>query len=99
MKFQTLVVLASSVFLLGTACAMKPLAKEADRAPIPAGPLMADSIRFQYAIYYLPTPSKDPLVELKPLLAETKNAPTLVDELPETPWNPVISVTSLEEVQ
>jgi hypothetical protein len=39
----------------------------------PAGSPMSESIRFQYAVYFLPTPKKDPMKVLSKLLA-TKGA-------------------------
>ncbi len=66
---------------------------------VPAGPLMNDHIHFQYAIYYLPTPSGDPKKILSQLLSEEPAGPTLVAEIPETPGTPVVSVTTTEKVQ
>ncbi len=47
------------VSLISTLCACS---KEPEGETIPAGSLMADSIRFQFAIYYLPRPSRDPMI-------------------------------------
>ena len=52
----------------------KPQAKaEAPPTPehlIPTGDLQDDHISFQFAIYYIPQPKKDPFVELDVSLAE-----------------------------
>jgi uncharacterized protein YegJ (DUF2314 family) len=52
---------------------------------IPAGLLMAKSIHFQYAIYYLPVPLKDPSAALDQLLAKSYKTHKRVKELEETP--------------
>src|SRR5262245_26426670 len=53
-----------------TSCSPKKTSPKASGPPIPAGPLMRDDIAFQFAIYYLPVPTKDPIVTLDALLAQ-----------------------------
>ena len=59
---------------------------------VPAGPLMTETIHFQYAVYYLPSPSDDPQKILRQLLAEEKNGPAIVEKIPETINSPIIGV-------
>src|SRR6267142_1721231 len=66
---------------------------------IPAGPLMSDSISFQYAIYYLPVPTNDPLHVLGQVLAGEEGAPTLVNESQKRPDSPVVHAYPLEQVE
>jgi uncharacterized protein YegJ (DUF2314 family) len=100
MPFHRLLVISLPLLLAFSAgCSKPPAALAPTRKPIPAGPLMEDSMLFHYAIYYLPRPSKEPVAELKRLLAEMENAPTLVDAMPETPGESVIAVDMLEDVQ
>ncbi len=68
--------------------------------PVPAGALMDDAIHFQYAVYYLPSPSGDPLAVLRQLLSKEKGGPGLVDELPKKPpTEPIVAVRTTENVQ
>lgn len=45
-----------------------PPAPKSSNAPIAAGPLMDEHISFEFAVYYLPRPTQDPLAELDLLL-------------------------------
>ena len=58
-----------TAFLLLFLTWVSPLSAK-DTPAIPAGSPMADIIYFQYALYYLPTPKKDPLNILKQQLAK-----------------------------
>lgn len=99
--------LASVLFVLAlmtqiVSCSQQPQDAEAERATqneIPAGSLTTESVHFQYAIYYLPSSNSDPLIVLRQLLAETKDAPALVNDIPEMPNQPVVSAYSLEDVR
>src|SRR5690349_21701583 len=64
---------------------------------IPAGPLMNEFISFQYAVYYLPLPTNDPLHELGQVLAGQEGAPTLVNESQKRPDRPVVHAYPLED--
>jgi len=98
-----LLVLASPVVLtLLLACTERPLAHEPHEQKqelIPAGELMDDSIRFQYAIYYLPSPSEDPRVALPRLLSKEEVELTLVNKVQEVPSKPVVCCHICDEVQ
>jgi len=60
---------------------------------------MSDSISFQYAIYYLPVPTNDPLHVLGQVLAGEEGAPTLVNESQKRPDSPVVHAYPLEQVE
>lgn len=61
-------------------CSKRPL-PESLRADL----RMADSIHFQFAVYYLPRPSGDPLAALRQVLVRQHNQFTLVAQMPEVP--------------
>lgn len=92
---------AALILTICTSCSEKRNGDPAKpkQEAIPAGALMDQSIRFQYAIYYLPSPLADPLVALQELLSKEKSPPTLVNELPDKPGKPVIYGHSVTEVQ
>jgi len=98
---RTSALIATMILIVCAACTERVgrQAGRPDRDAIQKGTLMDASIRFQYAIYYLPLPTSDPLVALKDLLTREENSPELVDELPEAPAKPVITAQSLTEVQ
>lgn len=54
---------------------------------------------FQFAIYYLPTPTSDPTTEWRRLLVFAERMPRLVNEKEETPVDSVISVKLNSGVQ
>ena len=92
---------AALVLTICTSCSEKRNGDPAEpkQEAIPAGVLMDQSIRFRYAIYYLPSPPADPLVALQELLSKEKRPPALVNELPDKPGKPVIYGRSVTEVQ
>ena len=51
----------------------------------PAGPPMAESMQFQYAIYMLPVPARDPLTVLQQILSKEFKELKLVAEIPKQP--------------
>lgn len=59
---------------------------------IPAGELMDTTAQFQFAIYYLPTPTQDPVQVLARQLAATPRGLRLVKVLPESPAEGVLAV-------
>jgi len=65
----------------------------------PAGYEMADSIRFQYAIYFLPKHTTDPAAVLKELLVQKYAKLKLVKELPSTPHEMLVGAYMEEKVQ
>jgi uncharacterized protein YegJ (DUF2314 family) len=97
------VVLVLFVALMFSAsCSEKPENNKSggkEQKLIPAGPLMNESIRFQYAIYYLPAPTNDPLLVLGQVLAGEEGAPMLVNESQKRPDRPVVHAYPLEEVE
>jgi uncharacterized protein YegJ (DUF2314 family) len=88
--------------MFGVSCSKKPKNHEpggTNQKLIPAGPLMTEFISFQYAIYYLPVATNDPLHELSQLLAEEEGAPTLVNESQKRPDRPVVHAYPIENVE
>ena len=56
-------------------------AKASNMIPIRAGELMDDQIMFEFAIYYLPTPAKEPLAELDSVLKSNFKGFQKVDKI------------------
>jgi uncharacterized protein YegJ (DUF2314 family) len=81
-RVTALLVAASVVCVALCSCSRGP-----DKGLVPAGSLMADSIRFQYAVYLLPVPphSVDPAAALREALVDSSNELKLVDEIPRDP--------------
>ena len=79
-RISAVIIIVVLALILCLSCTKKP--KE---DAIQTGPLNSQSIHFQYAIYYLPIPSKNPSVELLRLLTNEKNKLRLVDEMEEIP--------------
>ena len=59
---------------------------------------MADHMFFEFAIYYLPEPQSDPLVELKSLLTQQFKELRMVNELDLKPNAPVVAARRNDEV-
>jgi hypothetical protein len=66
---------------------------------IAPGSPMADSMQFEYAVYILPTSSKEPLPVLRQLLAKKYPGLKLVDELPKQPRETVVHARGEKDVQ
>src|SRR5271157_3316986 len=66
---------------------------------VPAGPLMAPSVRFQFAVYYLPTPSGDPLSALERALAAKPPRFKRVDAIEASPRDPVVCACLRRDVR
>jgi uncharacterized protein YegJ (DUF2314 family) len=100
---------ASPVFLVllvvltfGLSCSEKPKDQKpggSNQKVISAGPLMNDSISFQFAVYFLPVPTNDPLQVLAEVLAGEEEAPTLVNKSEEGADMPVAHAYQLEGVE
>lgn len=75
-----------------TSAASKPKA-------IPAGSPMADSIQYQFAVYFLPQSVKDPLAILKQQLGSQQSRFKLVDQLPDVATVPVLQAIVETDVQ
>lgn len=73
--------------------------ERAKQDTLPAGPPMAKSIQFQFAIYYLPRPPKDPSAALVQLLAKKHSNLKLVEEIPEVPSELLVCAHVQDEVQ
>lgn len=83
---HTLLMIATTFLLVSLAGCGKKLERES----YPAGPLMADSIHFQFAVYYLPRPTKDPMTVLKHLLAREHLRLKIVPEMQDAPDEPIV---------
>lgn len=80
----------------------QPGNKSADQSlgePIPAGPLMAEQIRFQFAIYYLPTPTNDPKAELAAILSARPGSFVQVDKIEGNEQDPTLSCSTETDPQ
>ena len=63
-----------------------------------AGSPMANEIVFQYAVYFLPTPSNDPMAVLQATLRAKPTYPRLVGEAPRNFAKPVMTAQLLKDV-
>ncbi len=55
------------------------------QTPIPAGPLRAEHIHFEFAIYYPESPAREPMTVLKERMQTGEAAPKLVPSMPGKP--------------
>lgn len=69
------------------------------QSSIPAGSPMSKSIHFQYALYFLPKPNKNPLKVLKRHLSAKGLKFKLVDKIPESPRKMFIQARLEKNVQ
>ncbi|HEY6094852.1 MAG TPA: DUF2314 domain-containing protein [Gallionellaceae bacterium] len=95
MKSLPLPGIAIALFLL----ALSGCTKTPEAEGIATGPLMADSMQFQLAIYYLPTPSKNPATALNEFLTASHSKLKQVEALPKVPSEPLVSTHLLSNVQ
>lgn len=72
-------------------------ASAATRA-VPAGTPMEQAIRFQYAVYYLPAPTRDPVAALQMLLRTKQFRIKSVSGLPRTLGEPLVSARLEKDV-
>jgi uncharacterized protein YegJ (DUF2314 family) len=92
----------SVVFTFCVSCSEKPenhKAEDTKQKRIPMGALMDESISFQYAVYYLPLPTNDPLIVLHQLLDEQEDAPTFASEMQKKTSKRLVRGYPLEEVK
>lgn len=68
-------------------------------AAAPAAGQTSAPIRLQFAVYYLPRPATDPALALRQILARRKDAPALVERLPEHPDRPVLHAYLMDNVR
>ncbi|MBI4979683.1 MAG: DUF2314 domain-containing protein [Spirochaetes bacterium] len=69
------------------------------RQPVHEGPLIAQSIRFQFAVYYLPLPSRDPSTELTRVIREQRIPVLQTNTLPESPDRPLVHAVVISNVK
>ncbi len=84
----------SVTFLLLCSCSKKP-----EQNVVPAGSPMADLIRFQYAVYMLPGPAKNPSIVLQDAMAKKYAGLKLVADIPKEPREMVVSAHLRKHVQ
>lgn len=90
---------AASVVLGLMAWAICNVARAAP-TPVPAGALTAQYVHFQYAVYYLPVPSQDPLRRLQAVLEGRKAPPRqLTAAVPKTPKAVTLSARLEKDVK
>ena len=65
------------------------------QAPIPAGPLLAGHVRFEFAIYYLESPANEPMAVLKERMRAREGALKLVTSIPGKPPTAAVLVATL----
>lgn len=73
-----------AAFMIAAAVILHPLAVRAAELPFPAGSPARDTIRFEYAIYYLPVPGKDPVKAAADTVARLGLKLKPVQQLPKT---------------
>lgn len=75
-KHALLGIAQASIILALFGCSKLP-----DADAIPPGPLMAESIRFQFAIYYLPRYSSDPSPLLNKIISQKYNKFNIINDI------------------
>jgi uncharacterized protein YegJ (DUF2314 family) len=60
---------------------------------------IAETIRFEFAVYYLPLPSKDPVQTVKLQLPDLPNAPAVVEQQPKSPSSPSVKLHLEKDVK
>lgn len=91
---STSVIAVMAFVLAGTSCS-----KKRDKDLLPAGPPMADSVRFEYAVYLLPASSNDAFTQLKDVLARKYGEFKVVDEIPKQPAEMVVQARMEKDVR
>jgi uncharacterized protein YegJ (DUF2314 family) len=99
--------IAGTILLIAVSCSRREPPAEnnaADRASRKQDAtfgkwVMDEYVGFQFAIYYLPKPAKDPLVELESLLDGSFKSVEKVDELPTKPMSRMLSAWLRKDVQ
>ena len=80
---------AALALLAVVALALPHAARGAE--PFPAGAPMKDTVVFQFAVYFLSKPAKDPRAALQAVLRKNPNAPLLVERPPRSLAKPVMT--------
>ena len=92
--------LACLVIVVFCSCSSKPESLSAPSgAPIQAQELMTDYIKFEFAVYYLPVPSEEPLAALDELLGNEFTEFQKVDEISESLAGQFVHPRVLTDVQ
>ncbi|WP_124540874.1 DUF2314 domain-containing protein [Piscinibacter terrae] len=68
-------------------------------SPVASGPLAAGSIKYQFAIYYIGTPSQAPMTVFRSQLKLTPNAPSVVTTIPDEPTAALVRAKLDDSVQ
>lgn len=84
-NFTRIVYFLAIAVLPISACTKEPFHRST-----PANATMAESIGFEFAVYYLPTPTNDPLETLKHEAAAEVSELNVVEKIPETPLTPMV---------
>lgn len=88
------------LLLLLTSCSRGTAPVSAHEATFPAGPPMADQIRFVYSVYLLPGHAQHNFqAEVSRLIGTRYKTLKLVDKIPEHPSDPVVSPYYITDVQ
>jgi len=74
-----------ALFIAVLTMPMLAWSKDAAHERVPAGAPMAESIRFEFAVYFLSIPPVDPIKVLKHELSASPNAPHVVEKIPDMP--------------
>ncbi len=84
---------------LGLVLILSSFTPSAGQTPLRAGSLKAEWIGFQFAVYYLPTPNKDPMVVFRDLLANRYPNVQVVDDVPEEAGGMLVRARMFDNVQ
>ncbi len=87
-KMQTM---RTALWMLAVVLLVPNLAGAAQQQRFPAGSPISNTVAFQYAVYFLPTPLKDPMPVLQAALRANQASPSLVGEPPRTLATPVMT--------
>lgn len=71
----------------------------APQQKIAAGSPSSKAVIFQFAVYFLPVPSKDPMAALRTVLRDQPASPALVDEVPKGLAKPVLMAHLEKDVE
>lgn len=88
-----------TAFWIWTVVLLLPsLASAAQQQRFPGGSPVSNTVAFQYAVYFLPIPSKNPLAVLQTALRIKPTNPKLVSEPPRTLAKPVMTAHLVKDV-
>lgn len=84
---------------LGTVSLFGSAMVSGDQADFPAGSPLSASIRFQYAVYYLTEPTKEPLAVVRQWLENGHKDVRIVEDIPKAPGSMLVRSYILENVR